>query len=66
MPKKYPPEVCDQAVHMTLDRVHMTLDRLGEYESVSKAAKSLAPKLKVSLCGGRAHYGLGESPAWWR
>ena len=40
MPKKYPPEVRDRAVRMALDR-------LGEYESVSKAAKALAPKLNV-------------------
>jgi transposase len=40
MPKKYPPEVRDRALRMDLDR-------LGEYESVSKATKSLAPKLNV-------------------
>jgi transposase len=48
MPKKYPPEVRDRAVRMALDR-------LGKYESVSKAAKALAPKLNVgteTLPGG--------------
>lgn len=42
MPKKFPPEVRDRAVRMTLDR-------LGDYESVSAAAKALAPKLNVGV-----------------
>ena len=42
MPKKFPPEVRDRAVRMTLDR-------LGDYESVSAAAKALAPKLNIGV-----------------
>lgn len=42
MPKKFPSEVRDRAVRMTLDR-------LGDYESVSAAAKALAPKLKIGV-----------------
>ena len=40
MPKQYPLVVRERAVRMTLDR-------LGEYDSVSKAARALAPKLNV-------------------
>lgn len=42
MPKKFPPEVRDRAIRMTLDR-------LDEYDSVSAAAKALAPKLNVGV-----------------
>ena len=42
MPKKFPPEVRDRAIRMTLER-------LDEYDSVSAAAKALAPKLNVGV-----------------
>lgn len=42
MPKKFPPEVRDRAVRMTLDRV-------SEYPTMSAACKALAPKLDVGV-----------------
>ena len=40
MPRRYPSEVRDRAVRMALDT-------LGEYESVSKGARALAPEPNV-------------------
>jgi len=42
MPKKFPPEVRDRAVRMTLDR-------LSEYPTVYAACSALAPKLNVGV-----------------
>jgi transposase len=42
MPKKFPAEVRDRAVRMTLDR-------LSEYPTVFAACKALAPKLDVGV-----------------
>lgn len=42
MPKKFPVEVRDRAVRMTLDR-------LSEYPSVFAACTALAPKLNVGV-----------------
>jgi transposase len=42
MPKKFPPEVRDRAVRMTLDR-------LSEYPTIVAACKALAPKLDVGV-----------------
>ena len=42
MPKKFPAEVRDRAVRMTLDR-------LSEYPTVFAAYKALAPKLDVGV-----------------
>lgn len=40
MPKKFTPEFRERTARMTLDR-------LGDYPSVSAAARALAPKLGV-------------------
>ena len=42
MPKKFPPEVRDRAVRMTLDR-------LSDYPTVYAACSALAPKLNVGV-----------------
>lgn len=42
MPKKFPPEVRERAVRMTLDR-------LPDYASVSAAAHAIAPKLNIGV-----------------
>ena len=42
MPKKFPAEVRDRAVRMTLDR-------LSEYPTIFAACKALAPKLDVGV-----------------
>ena len=42
MPKKYPDEVRDRAVRMTLDR-------LNEYSTPYAACQALAPKLNVGV-----------------
>ena len=42
MPKKFPPEVRDRAVRMTLDR-------LSGYPTVYAACSALAPKLNVGV-----------------
>ncbi|MFT2816895.1 transposase [Leifsonia sp. A12D58] len=42
MPKKFPPEVRERAIRMTLDQ-------LDEYYSVSAAARAVTPKLNVGV-----------------